>query len=172
MKKNLGNMISWSSVLIVLVAIYTQSAIIVVVGIIIAAIMDLFDGKAARKFGTNTPEAKVFGELTDSLCDIFNYGVAPGLILNYIIFGKEVSLILLLSSGFFLLAGNFRLARFSSLKLKSPIVTYFIGIPITVAGPILAIITVLFTNQIVSILASVILGYLMVSNIKISKLKI
>ena len=38
--------------------------------------MDMFDGKAARKYGDGSKYSSTFGELTDSLCDIFNFGVA------------------------------------------------------------------------------------------------
>lgn len=171
MKKNLGNIISWSSVMIVIITIYTKQPSYILFGIIIAAIMDLFDGKMARKYGEKTAASNLFGEITDSLCDIFNYAIAPSIILGYVIYSNEITLMYLILSGIFIISGNYRLARFSALKLNKT-TTDFVGLPITIAGPLLAFLSILFSNIVITYVLMIVLSYLMVCNIKFKKLKI
>ncbi len=173
MKKHSGNIISWSSVFIVLFCVKLANPLLIACGIIIAAFMDMFDGKFARMYGENTAEARIFGELTDSLCDVINFGIAPGFLLALVTFNGSFGMIHLICSCFFVWAGIYRLARFSATKDKTKaVVDYYTGIPITVAGPILGLLTVLFNNQIIIIFFTLILGWSMVSNIQIKKLKI
>ncbi len=173
MKKHSGNMISWSSVFIVLFCVKIANPALIAFGICIAAVMDMFDGKLARMYGENTAEARIFGELTDSLCDVINFGVAPGFLLAIITFNTSFGIIHLICSCFFVWAGIYRLARFSATKDSTKkVVDYYTGIPITVAGPLLGLLTILFTNQFITIIFTLVLGWSMVSNIKIKKLKI
>src|SRR5690606_7807176 len=75
-------------------------------------------------------------------------------------------------SGLFPLFGAFRLARFNISSSKSSI-NYFIGVPITAAGGILALLT-LFGDRIPNIVTTVVftaLCFLMVSRIRIPSLK-
>ncbi len=173
MKKHSGNIISWSSVFIVLFCVKIANPSLLALGIVIASIMDMFDGKFARMYGDNTVEARIFGELTDSLCDVINFGVAPGFLLSYIAFNSSFGFIHFICSCFFVWAGIYRLARFSAQKDNTKkVVDYYTGIPITVAGPLLGILTILFTSQFIIIIFTLLLGWSMVSNIKIKKLKI
>ena len=169
MKKHLGNITSWSSVIVVLIGFFSLNPKVLAVSIIIAAIMDTFDGRLARKYGENTKYRIIFGETTDSLCDTINFGVAPSLLVALLAFQFDLSLVLKLSIGFFLWASVFRLARFHALKDK-PKVEYYVGVPITVAGPILGMLMAFSSNQGFLALATIALGYLMVSNLKIKKL--
>jgi len=45
--------------------------------VLLAALADRFDGKLARKFGTESE----FGKQLDSMCDIVSFGVAPALLI-------------------------------------------------------------------------------------------
>lgn len=171
MKNHIGNLISWSSVVIVCLSLYTRNPSIVLGGICLAAIMDMFDGKMARKYGDGTRRTCIFGELTDSLCDIFNFGIAPSIALSFLLFATDYSIFLLLTSTFFILAGNYRLARFSAEK-DGPIISYYEGIPITIAGPLLALTSVVFHSSMITILATITFALLMVSRIKIKKIKV
>ena len=168
MKKNLGNIISWSSVLVVFLSFSTFNPVIIFLGIIIAGIMDMFDGKAARKYEDGSKYSSTFGELTDSLCDIFNFGVAPSLLLSLVVF-PEYSMLLLIGSYIFVLGGIFRLARFSAGKDK-PKVDYYVGIPITVAGPLLGLFMLFIQDQLLMFTIMVLISYLMVSKIKVKKI--
>lgn len=173
MKKHYGNLVSWTSVFIVFIAITTQVPIYIALAVFIAAIMDMFDGKLARKYGDDTAQARLFGELTDSLCDVINFGVTPGFILPVIIYNTNLSNLHILAALFFVWGGIYRLARFSAQKDASVVcVKYYTGIPITVAGPILACLSVIFTRQIFIIPITILLGWSMVSKMKIKKIMI
>ncbi len=173
MKKHYGNLVSWSSVFIVLIAVTTKVPIYIALAICIAAIMDMFDGKLARKYGDDTREARLFGELTDSLCDVINFGVMPGFILPVVIFNEQLSILHIIASLFFVWGGIYRLARFSAQKDEGvKCVDYYTGIPITVAGPLLGCISLFIHGQFIAVIITFILGYSMVSNLKIKKLVI
>ncbi len=173
MKRHYGNLVSWSSVFVVLIAVTTKNPLLIAIAICIAAIMDMFDGKLARIYGENTREARLFGELTDSLCDVINFGVMPGFILPVVIFNDQLTILHIAASLFFVWAGIFRLARFSAQKGESvKCVDYYTGIPITVAGPLLGCISLLIHGQTLLIITTIFLAWTMVSNLKIKKLVI
>lgn len=130
--------------------------------ILLAMILDGLDGRLARRFKVTSD----FGKELDSLSDLVSFGVAPALltyasvlyVLGYI--GLGVAII-------FALCGAIRLARFNVLNIK----TYFVGIPITIAGPLLALF-VLLSNRLPLYfypVVTILLSYLMISQIKIPK---
>ncbi len=175
MKKNLGNIISWSSVFIVIMSFSTHNVQIISLAIILAAIMDMFDGKFARMYGDDTTEAHIFGEVTDSLCDLVNFGVAPSLIMTYIKFANDYHISLLVASSIFIWAGIYRLARFSATKTRSSgnnIVDYYTGLPITVAGPIVGIIVAIINHQTLILILIIIFAWTMITKYQVKKLKI
>ena len=124
--------------------------------IFLAAFLDLFDGRVARKLKVNSE----FGVELDSLADVVSFGVAPALIFHTITphsFFSQIAFIL------FPTLGALRLARFSA----KPTVGHFIGIPITLAGLIVAGMEIfLYTNTWIVL----ILAILMVSPIKVKKI--
>jgi len=132
------------------------------VSILLAMVLDGMDGRLARRFNVTSE----FGKELDSLCDLVSFGVAPSLLLygsvmyqlGYI--GFFITLI-------FAFCGAIRLARFNVLNIKD----YFVGVPITIAGPLLAILVLLVNSLPVGfyLVASLVLSYLMVSNFKIPK---
>ena len=101
--------------------------------ILIAALLDLFDGRVARILGVSS----TFGAELDSLSDAVCFGVAPaitvymwGLYGN--LFGWTISL-------FFAVCGVLRLARFNTMlyeapKTKTTNADYFTGVPIPAAA--------------------------------------
>jgi CDP-diacylglycerol--serine O-phosphatidyltransferase len=139
--------------------------------VLVAALTDRLDGKVARAFGVSSE----LGKELDSLSDLISFGVAPIIIawkISFIqlgVFGYLVSLI-------FPMAGAYRLARFNCTKFDN----FFRGIPITIAGGLLAIIN-LFNllalesdkfgkpNLIFTTIIVLALSYFMVCNIKIKK---
>lgn len=130
--------------------------------IIIAAFFDGLDGKAARKLNVSSE----FGKQLDSLCDLVSFGVAPG-ILAYAIGLEEFGILGIIISLIYITAGAFRLARFNVLNIT----THFIGVPITIAGGLMALF-MLFGNNLSPYFLIAITGalsYLMVSNIKTPK---
>jgi len=131
--------------------------------ILVAALLDRFDGKLARKLGTNSE----FGKELDSLADLVSFGVAPALtayLWKLYDLGTPGILLLIL----FVLCGALRLARYNVMNVTG----HFLGMPITIAGSFVAII-VLAAGQspaYVSGLLVFILALLMISSIKIPKI--
>lgn len=172
MKKHFGNIISWSAVFIVLssIILITNNILplwILLLTVTVASILDAFDGRIARMYATNKNDL-LFGEITDSLCDIINFGIAPIYIL--IIISQEYIFLSLLVSLFYIWSILFRLARFSKNKTKNKN-TYFDGLPVTVTAPLSILLTLLLSNFIFFIyIIYIVLAILMISELKIKKL--
>jgi CDP-diacylglycerol--serine O-phosphatidyltransferase len=132
------------------------------VAILLAMIMDGMDGRLARRLKVSSD----FGKELDSLSDLVSFGVAPA-ILTYAAEMNRLGNWTLLLAIVFALCGAIRLARFNVLNIK----TYFVGVPITFAGPLMAIF-ILLSNHLPAYfypVATVLLSYLMVSKFKIPK---
>lgn len=132
------------------------------VSILFAMVLDGMDGRLARRLKVSSD----FGKELDSLSDLVSFGVAPALLT----FGAVLSAYGfwgLLVSILFALCGAIRLARFNILNIK----THFVGVPITFAGPLMAIFVLLSNRLPLGFypLASIFLSYLMISNIKVPK---
>ncbi len=115
--------------------------------IFIAAIMDGFDGYLARKGYSGR-----YGKFTDSLADFASFGIAsayffPTLALPY------------------LLAGMYRLARFSAEEHRD-----FVGFPITSSALMVISIEIIFNSYTAGIV-SIALAFLMVSNVRYPKIR-
>ncbi|WP_199484475.1 CDP-diacylglycerol--serine O-phosphatidyltransferase [Peribacillus glennii] len=122
----------------------------------LAAFLDLFDGRIARRLKVNSE----LGVGLDSLADIISFGVAP-----ILIFYTLAPHSWLTSFAFMIYPtmGALRLARFNA----NPTFGYFIGIPITFAGLVMALMGAFhYSNAYVTILLAV----LMVSPIRVNKL--
>jgi CDP-diacylglycerol--serine O-phosphatidyltransferase len=137
---------------------YTMSASL----IFLAAILDLFDGKLARMLKVDENE---MGIELDSLADIVSFGVAPAILVYSMLTQNTDKASLLLNLAFiaFPIAGAWRLGRFN----VSPTRGYFLGVPITLAGLIVA---ALAFFGIASPFIMFILAALMVSNIRLPKI--
>ncbi|WP_412679605.1 CDP-diacylglycerol--serine O-phosphatidyltransferase [Brevibacillus choshinensis] len=123
--------------------------------IFLAAFLDLFDGKIARKLKVNSE----LGVELDSLADMVSFGVAPALLFHVM---SPHSLQTSVAFVLYPALGALRLARFSA----KPTIGYFMGIPIPLSGLIMAGMGLfLYSNSIVTIL----LAILMVSPIRIKK---
>lgn len=130
--------------------------------ILFAMVLDGMDGRLARRLDAASP----FGKELDSLADLVSFGVSPA-ILVYAAKMKSFGYIGLIVCIAFALCGAIRLARFNVLNIS----TYFVGIPITAAGSLVAL-AVLVGNRLPDMIypvLMVLLAYLMVSNIKIPK---
>jgi CDP-diacylglycerol--serine O-phosphatidyltransferase len=98
--------------------------------ILLAVLSDGIDGVLARRWGVTSN----FGAQLDSLADLVAFGVAPG-----ILFAAQhpeapgpLRVFIIASIA---IAGAWRLARFQS----EPSRTDFVGLPITVGGPLFAL---------------------------------
>ncbi|MDQ0272297.1 CDP-diacylglycerol--serine O-phosphatidyltransferase [Cytobacillus purgationiresistens] len=142
---------------------YNNAAILIIIGMM----LDSMDGRAARMLKADS----TLGKELDSLADIVTFGVAPSFLVYYTYF-YQFGLIGLAISGLFPLFGAFRLARFNVGTPKQSM-NYFIGVPITAAGGILAILTLLgdWVPNIVTTFVFTALCFLMISRIRIPSFK-
>lgn len=126
--------------------------------ILLAVLSDGIDGVLARRWGL----ASAFGAQLDSLADLVAFGVAPG-----ILFAAQhpeatgpvrVAMIATIA-----IAGALRLARFQA----EPSRPHFVGLPITVGGPLfaLAVAGVLRADLMGALMWGVALSALMVSRV-------
>nr|WP_077213555.1 CDP-diacylglycerol--serine O-phosphatidyltransferase [Bacillus dakarensis] len=142
---------------------YKNAAILILIGMM----LDSMDGRLARMLNADSQ----LGKELDSLADIVTFGVAPSFLVYYTYF-FQFSLLGTIVAGLFPLFGAYRLARFNISAPKSSS-KYFIGVPITAAGGILALLT-LFGDFIPNIITTVVftaLCFLMVSRIRIPSMK-
>jgi CDP-diacylglycerol--serine O-phosphatidyltransferase len=102
------------------------------------------------------------------LADLVSFGVAPA-ILVYALEMRRLGIAGLVICIIFALCGAVRLARFNVLNISD----YFVGVPITAAGSLMALIVLVGTRvavpNIVYPVIMVLLSYLMISNIKVPK---
>lgn len=147
-----------------IISITNQSYTLAALLILLAALMDTFDGKAARYFNSSSE----IGKHLDSLSDLVSFGIAPSLLIFSQVNTEGLFIPLLLVYIVYNCCGAFRLARFNSMNITK----YFQGLPITAAGMLLAIcsLATLPDYKILSIVIMLLLSMLMVSNIKIPKL--
>ncbi|MFD1206521.1 MULTISPECIES: CDP-diacylglycerol--serine O-phosphatidyltransferase [Sporosarcina] len=131
--------------------------------IFLAALFDRFDGLVARRFHCES----LFGKELDSLSDLVSFGVAPALL----IYMTDLSSMLWVGIGatvFYILSGAVRLARYNVKEFDGS----FYGLPITVAGVILALCYFLSPYMAAPyfVIIMVVLGIMMVSNFRIAKI--
>ncbi|MEY2586752.1 MAG: hypothetical protein RLY11_601 [Bacteroidota bacterium] len=148
-----------------------------------AAVVDFFDGFIARMLKADSE----MGKQLDSLADVVSFGVAPGAIMYQLLriaiaaepLGMEKSSIFLLPALLIPLAAAWRLARFN---LETSSHHHFTGLPSPAAGLFIATLPmILFYNlfDLQTLLAnkwtlytiSLLISYLMISNIRLLNLK-
>lgn len=142
---------------------FNNAAILIFIGMM----LDSMDGRLARMLKADSS----LGKELDSLADIVTFGVAPSFLMYYTYF-NQFGILGFMVAGLFPLFGAYRLARFNISSNKSSL-NYFIGVPITAAGGILALLT-LFRHNLPDIITTVVftaLSFLMVSTIRIPSLK-
>lgn len=139
--------------------------------VMFAALTDRLDGKIARKLNAESE----LGKELDSLADLVSFGIAPILIawkLGMMDLGWIGAIICII----YPLSGAFRLARFNSTDFEN----IFTGVPITVAGAFLSLVNLIncfflvndqlyLRHAIITAVIALLLSYLMISKIRISK---
>ncbi len=166
--KALPNMLTVGNLFLGVVALilafnhfYDIAAITVIVGML----LDGLDGRVARMLNAQSE----FGKELDSLSDVITFGVAPAFIM-YVVALNELDIIGIIITAVFPVCGALRLARFN---VQAGVPGYFIGLPITAAGGVLATLA-LYHNVFhlgFLILSVLLLAFLMVSNIKYPNFK-
>lgn len=133
--------------------------------ILLAGIMDRYDGRVARFLNVSSD----IGKELDSLADLVSFGVAPSVLIfsmyNLNSMGALGYLLVLI----FPVAGAYRLARYNCTTFEGT----FMGVPITVAGSFMALFAFLTIGRTENIAFPIIfmvaLSYLMISKLKIKK---
>ncbi len=113
-----------------LLAVVDSQMMRAVVLVILAAVLDSFDGAVARRGGGD----RAFGTNLDSLADLVAFGVVPAMAL-YLGPLRSLPVLGLAASLLFLLAAAWRLARFPLVKRCD----FFLGLPVPVAGVLLMV---------------------------------
>lgn len=134
--------------------------------ILIAAVIDRYDGRIARFFNVSSE----LGKELDSLSDLTSFGIAPAILIcikfNFFNFNllDEIGLVVVF---LYVISGAFRLANYNVNEFEG----YFTGVPIPIAGSIVTIFTIFkFNNQnFIAIILLLLFAYLMVSKIKLKK---
>lgn len=145
--------------------------------IVFAGILDVLDGRIARLAKTSSR----FGEELDSLIDLVSFGVAPALIMYFLEFNTAGKFAWVLC-WIYVVAAAIRLARFNVVSAGKP-TAWFTGIPSPAAGMTLACyypftqtpwyrasLAYLDLQHQGLVLLMLVLGVLMVSNVKYPKM--
>lgn len=170
--RNIPNLLTFANLsfgVLSIIELFHQNYLVSAMFIIIAAIIDRYDGRIARRLDV----CSEFGKELDSLADLVSFALAPALLI-YIKFNfddpgilKFVGIAALL---LYVVCGSYRLALFNISKFEGA----FRGIPTTVAGFILSIYSLIAPSTTHSIFISVfllfILSFLMVSSVKFKKI--
>lgn len=142
---------------------YDTAALLVVIGMF----LDGLDGRAARLLHAESE----FGKQLDSLSDMVTFGVAPSFIMFEVML-RHLGFIGLVLAIWFPMCGAMRLARFN-VQTKSS--HFFVGLPITAAGGILATMAlsrpVLHPAILILPLGMLLLSFLMISNVRYPNFK-
>jgi CDP-diacylglycerol--serine O-phosphatidyltransferase len=168
--KSLPNMLTISNLFLGIVSIIfafqgNQYVDYAAITVIIGMLMDGLDGRVARMLNAQSE----FGKELDSLSDVITFGVAPAFIM-YVVALQEMNLLGIVITAVFPICGALRLARFN---VQAGVPGYFIGLPITAAGGVLATLALYHEVFNVALLAvcMLLLAFLMVSKIKYPNFK-
>lgn len=147
--------------LIALIFIYNGSSDWAAVFIVMGMLFDGFDGRLARLLGVSSE----FGKQLDSLSDLVTFGVAPAMLAYTSNLYQLGSFWGILATLPFPLMGALRLARFNVLTSG---IGYFVGVPITLAGGLLALFLLYSSGHSTWLVLTVLLllSWLMVSRVK------
>ena len=131
--------------------------------VIVRMILDGLDGKVARKLQVSGD----FGTELDSLCDVVSFGVVPSYFMWSLLVdgsGGFTSILLTVLAFLFLICGAYRLARFN---VETTSGDDFTGIPITIAGGILALSAFYAVNVsvVLILILALVLSLLMISEV-------
>ncbi|NFV13476.1 CDP-diacylglycerol--serine O-phosphatidyltransferase [Clostridium sp. FAM 1755] len=135
--------------------------------IISAAFVDRYDGRIARFFNVSSK----LGKELDSLSDLVSFGVAPALLIftKYNLLDTDFKMMGVIVMIAYIICGCYRLAKYNVSEFDG----IFTGIPITLAGAIIALFSLWIPSDSISIYLSIILtivlAYLMISTLKFKK---
>lgn len=133
--------------------------------ILIAGLIDRYDGRVARLLDVSSE----IGKELDSLADLVSFGVAPSILMFNLYGFSELGLLGYLLLLIFPMSGAYRLARYNITSFDG----LFTGVPITAAGSFLAIYSLLTIDKvnqpILPIILVIMFSYLMISKLRFKK---
>ncbi|MCY0887456.1 MAG: CDP-diacylglycerol--serine O-phosphatidyltransferase [Alicyclobacillaceae bacterium] len=142
---------------------YEWASLLILAGMVV----DALDGRVARLLHAESE----FGRQLDSLSDVVTFGVAPAAIM-YVLTLQYIGIFGILVGILFPACGVLRLARFNTDTRPR---SYFVGLPITAAGGIVATMAlcrnILPATDVTLPVGMVLLSVLMVSNVKYPNFK-
>jgi CDP-diacylglycerol--serine O-phosphatidyltransferase len=153
----------WAILLVIQGDQYADLAAIL---ILVGMVLDGLDGRVARWLNAQSE----FGKELDSLSDVVSFGVAPA-VLIYTVALSQFGTAGIFIATMFPACGALRLARFNVQAKK--ITGYFVGLPITAAGGVVAALS-MYHEALPGFLLPffvLFLSFLMVSNIKYPNFK-
>ncbi|MBM7616340.1 CDP-diacylglycerol--serine O-phosphatidyltransferase [Alkaliphilus hydrothermalis] len=139
-KAHIPNMFTYLNLslgIIAIISITVEAYAAAALLILLAGFLDRFDGKLARKLNAESE----FGKELDSLCDLISFGVAPAILIwsyQLVHFGILGTGIIIL----FAICGAYRLALFNIIEFDE----VYMGVPITISGGIVALMTLYSMN--------------------------
>ncbi len=165
-KKSIPNVLTFLNLsfgILSIIEIINKNYLIAALFIVGAALIDRYDGRIARALNVSSE----IGKELDSLSDLISFGVAPGLLI-FFKYGLNDYLIGLTIMLFYVICGCYRLAKYNISNFEG----VFSGIPITICGSALAIVSLIISmeSKIVAIVFMILFGYLMVSKLKLKKI--
>ncbi len=130
--------------------------------IVIAALTDRFDGLVARKLKI---ESKI-GKYLDSNSDLISFGVTPALFI-YLSVLEQLNILGIIVIFIFVMCGTYRLAKYNAVEFDG----FYVGLPITIAGALLALSFLLkdYVSPYIILSFTALLSFSMVCNLKIKK---
>ncbi|GAB6168025.1 CDP-diacylglycerol--serine O-phosphatidyltransferase [Clostridium carnis] len=166
---NIFTFINLSCGIISILSTFDKNYLLAGVFIIVAGLVDRYDGRIARWLDVSSD----LGKELDSLADLVSFGVAPS-ILVFLIYNLTeigpagiIGLAVLLT---FPICGAYRLARYNATSFDG----VFTGVPITIVGSFMAVFVLLTLKVELSPWIPIALmfagSYLMVSTFKLKKL--
>lgn len=136
-KNNLPNLFTMANLgfgVLAIINMFNGEFFLAALLILLSGLLDRFDGMLARKLNATSN----LGKELDSLSDLISFGIAPALLVWNIAL-NELELVGAIITVFYAVCGAYRLARYNVTKFEG----VYIGIPITIAGGILAIVSLL-----------------------------
>jgi CDP-diacylglycerol--serine O-phosphatidyltransferase len=169
-----------------LLALQNKMPVYAFVGMILAAVCDMFDGKVARHEKNRTEQEKSFGVEIDSLADVICFITIPALTIYQMMNGEmlldkpdiAVKWYQIAVLALYIVCGIVRLAYFNvAMSDKNKAIEYYKGLPVPLSVPIFALVWILakaipFSYDVRSLIYTIIVpivGYLHISKIRIRK---
>lgn len=160
------NLLFGTLAILFLIEDYRANISIAAVFVLICVLADGADGYLARTRGQGS-----LGFQLDSLADFVSFGVLPSILVFYAVRGaigySRLGYLLFIISFIYAVSGILRLARYNVASQE----TTFYGLPITVGGLIIALYIIAGLPPVGLLLVALILGGLMVSDIKYPKVR-